>query len=256
MTALLNEKEIIALRLMKNGLLKPFNSAEDCVRNLCGIQSQTQQFAEVSIFNRCNSSLKMNDLAECYEKNIILNSWGHRRTLHMYTADDWHKICDVYSYYCPSVIRYYDRLSPAEFEKILTCIDEESQKSIFITKLHIKQIIEEMLGAPHANDRILIHILIVMSSLRGIIFGKPAKPSIQHFISFEKIRVKPWEENEENQQTSLQNIMMRYFKCYSPATIHDFCHWSGISQSIAKKSLEKIRPQLIPFDYQESQLYF
>ena len=92
----INEREIICQRLARNGLSEPFSEPLDCVRSLAGIQSQFQQYAEVSIMNRCKCSLTMNDLAELYKSHEIINLWGQRHTLHMYAKEDWDGISDLY----------------------------------------------------------------------------------------------------------------------------------------------------------------
>ena len=92
----MNRKELALERLHRNGLLPPFPSIAACVYSLVGIQSQMQQFSEVSIWNRCGGSPTTADFEKAYLSHSLINLWGQRNTLHMYAAKDWDMICDLY----------------------------------------------------------------------------------------------------------------------------------------------------------------
>lgn len=93
----LTNAEIAHNRLLNSGLLQSkFSSAEDATRALFGIQSQYQQFGEISLFNRVPNLTKEN-LQMAYDDKGIIKIWGQRMTVHMYTPDDWFYVHDVYA---------------------------------------------------------------------------------------------------------------------------------------------------------------
>lgn len=238
---------------MHNGLNRQFQSVTDCISSLYGIQSQIQQFAEVSIFNRCYPIIDMKQMASYYNDHSILNTWGQRGTLHMFTPELWHSICDIYhDHFISFTMRYYKQLSLEQLEEIMDLINDKSIKNGSITKSDIIQIIKQEFGDEDLNYR----FLIVLSTIKGTIFGKPNKPSIKQFHPFEKIFPKRWELSEINREKSLQKMMISYFKFYAPATIHDFVHWSGLTVSTAKSTLQKIRERLSVIYHKEREYFY
>jgi hypothetical protein len=210
---MLNREKIIIMRLLKTGLLRPFSSLEDCARNLCGIQSQIPQFAEVALFNRCDPKPSMEDFAKCYEQNRIICIWSHRKTLHMHTIDDWYKICNAYS----NVKISYET----------AIIEREIIKNNLRTKEQLKQIVKNEL---ESIDIAIFARMIRASTIKGLMFGKPEKPSIRQYVSYRKISNNQWKKSDVARIAALSDLIMRYFRYYGPATIKDFCHWSGLTQ--------------------------
>lgn len=72
----LTNSQIAQNRLLNSGLLQSkFPSAEDATRALFGIQSQYQQFGEVSLFNRVNNLTK-ESLQTTYDDKGLIKIWG------------------------------------------------------------------------------------------------------------------------------------------------------------------------------------
>jgi hypothetical protein len=126
-----SREKITAMRLLKTGAWRQFNSAEDCVRSLWGIRSQLPQFAEVVLLNRCRPEQNLEDLAVCHEQNLLICSWSHRKTLHLHTVDDGYKICEAYS-----------GLATSDETRI---IGRAVKKNDRIAKEHPKQIVQNEL---------------------------------------------------------------------------------------------------------------
>jgi hypothetical protein len=219
------------MRLLKTGLLRPFRSAEDCTQNLCGIQSQMPQFAEIAIFNRCDPRLNMEDLAKYYEQNRLICIWSHRRTLHMHTIDDWYKICDAYS--------------GIKIPQETWIIEREIMENDLITKEHLKQIVQNELGT---TDMATFAHLIRASIMNGLMFGKPEKPSIRQYVSYEKISNNQWKKDDVARITALSDLIVRYFRHYGPATTKDFCHWSGLTQKSIGEAWPSEKLESMHFD--------
>lgn len=238
----MNGKELILERLHRNGLLNPFDSISDCVYSLSGIQSQLQQFAEVSIFNRCSKSPKQKEFQRLYDSHGILNLWGQRHTLHMYVPEDWDMISDVF--HDKFVFkRYADRFS-SELTEMIATIESEGIERTYIDRGRITEILHSKIGDVLSEEDYLDYMLLRNSCIQGAIFGVPAKPSIKHFGSYTAIGKERWTRNEEHAETSLDELMRRYFQYYGPASVQDFCHWSGLTLSVANNAFFRIESEL------------
>jgi hypothetical protein len=229
---MLNREKITAIRLLKTGLLRPFRSAEDCAQNLCGIQSQMPQFAEVALFNRCDPKPSTEDLAKRYEQNRLICIWSHRKTLHMHAIDDWYKICNAYS-----GIKISDET---------WIVEHEIMKNDLITKESLKQIVQNELGT--TDIAILVYLMIRESTINGLMFGRPEKPSIRQFVSYRKILENQWKKDDSARITALNDLIVRYFRQYGLATVKDFCHWSGLTQKSIGEAWPSEKLECMHFD--------
>jgi hypothetical protein len=99
-------------------------------------------------------------------------------------------------------------------------------KNDLITKERLKQIVQNELGT---TDIATLVPLIRASTRKGLMFGKPEKPSIRQYVSCRKISDERWKKNDVARITALSNLLVRYFCRYGPATIKDFCHWSRLT---------------------------
>ncbi|MDL2258778.1 winged helix DNA-binding domain-containing protein [Eubacteriales bacterium OttesenSCG-928-K08] len=237
----MNEKELIRERLHRNGLNAPFNSITDCVYALSGIQSQFQQFAEVSILNRCKKAPKLQEFQKLYEDHGIINLWGQRHTLHMYTPEDWNLICDIYhDAFFPKA--YQERFLQ-DFEQMMAKIEHDSFEEGYINKSRILEILVNQLGHEQLENDYIDYMLIRHCCAMGLMFGVPAKPSIKQFGSYSAIKSPRWAFDGDALK-ALEDIMKRYFKSYGPATLQDFCHWSGLSLGLAKTVFLRVEHEL------------
>lgn len=238
----MNGKELIRERLHRNGLLRPFASISDCVDKLVGIQSQFQQFAEVSIFNRCLKAPKLKAFQTLYDRHGIINLWGQRHTLHMYTPRDWGLICDVY--HDKFMFPNYTGKFALDFAEMMETIEHEGVEEAYIRKERIIEILTARLGHVLTEEDYLDYLLIRNCCVQGVMFGVPAKPSIKRFASYTTVCGQKWTLDSGSTEKSLGDMMKRYFACYGPASLQDFCHWSGLPVGLAKDALCRVEPEL------------
>lgn len=92
----ISKQQIAHLRMYKSGIITPFNNIEECASNLFGIQSQVQQFGEISLLNRLKE-LNRNQLNVLYQTHKIIKIWGQRMTVHMFSYKDWKVVHQVYA---------------------------------------------------------------------------------------------------------------------------------------------------------------
>lgn len=238
----MDERDLVWERLHRNGLLCPFDSIIDCVHNLSGVQSQFQQFAEVSIFNRCRKAPRLKDFQSLYDSHDILNLWGQRHTLHMYTPDDWWPICDIY--HDKSHSKSYMEKFSEDLLEMYKVVELESRRDTYIDKARILEILDSRMGHLLTENDYLDYLLIRNCCAKGIIFGIPAKPSIRRFASHSAIRERGWKPDAANTEKSLDEMMKRYFRYYGPASLSDFCHWSGLPAGFARNTLTRVAESL------------
>ncbi len=250
----MTKEKIIYLRLLKNGLLRPFDSVQSCIHNLIGIQSQHQQFGEISIFNRTEPALDSAYLTDLYSSHKIVKTWGQRTTVHMYSIEDWENISDVFFGSIP-VINKCRNENPEEFDRLLTLLDNEGQKKKILSKKDILEITEKNSGGFSFDTNGLMYSLILQSTLSGILFGLPEMPHTKSFIHYDSINKKKWEFNNDKHAETLKNIMLRYFTYYSPATLADFCHWSGLKKSFVEGKFNEIKNSLEEFSFDNKKYY-
>lgn len=238
----MTNKQLALERLHRNGVLSPFPSVEKCVGNLAGIQAQVQQFSELAVLNRCSGYLSMKTLSSAYASHDFISLWGQRNTLHMYAAQDWGMICDIYhnrtyfQRYLPSCREFLENLS----EQIRAMASKEK----LVERGRIHECIQA--SSPPELKKIdwLTYMMLNHLCANGLLFGIPAKPSIKNFVFFDALLQTAWRENPERFAASLDDMLLRYFQYYGPATLQDFCHWSGLTTSIARQSLARVESRL------------
>ncbi|MBC1571413.1 winged helix DNA-binding domain-containing protein [Listeria sp. FSL L7-1426] len=231
----LTNSQIIHNRLHNSGLLQTkFANAEEATRALFGIQSQYQQFGEISLFNRVDNLTKEN-LQITYDKNELIKIWGQRMTVHMFAPDDWFYVHDVYANknnwsrkHTESLGRDLDDLL-AEMEELLLREDKVPKEAF------------AALFGDQAKELMTWGGVFIQGSLDGKLFCVPEAPKTKFYSHRSRISAESHEDwlNIERDQTGLETMIDRYFSAYGPATIQDFKHWSGLRNSEYMPTLEK-----------------
>ena len=250
----MTKEKIIYMRLLINCLLRPFDSVQSCIYNLIGIQSQHQQFGEISIFNRTDPAADQNTLKNLYSSYEIIKTWGQRTTVHMYSIKDWTNISDIFFGNIPVVNKCRNE-NPEEFDHLLSLLDEKGEKMKILSKKDILTITEKSSNHFSFDNNGLMYTLIIQSALSGILFGLPEMPHTKSFIHYNNVNMKKWEFNNDQQTETLKNILLRYFTFYSPATLADFCHWSGLKKSFVESVFNEIKGSLEEFSFDNKKYY-
>lgn len=236
----IKKQDIRKIRLYKSGLVKPFADIKECAGNLFGIQAQAQQFGEISIFNRV-CGVTQEKLQNLYKKHELIKIWGQRMTVHMYNAADWKTVHQVYGSRSNFVIKGWED-KDGWLEKLINKIDKLTAKKPALKK-DIASLIEK--NVPHIKNEFRDYSVILQATLEGVIFGIPDMPQTKYFAHRNKcIKDKDFSLWKKDIEKSTQKLILNYFKNYGPATLNDFCHWSGLNKSEAKAAFEKIEDKL------------
>ncbi|MBF2627663.1 DNA glycosylase AlkZ-like family protein [Listeria marthii] len=232
---LLTNSQIAQNRLHNSGLLQTkFPTAEEATRALFGIQSQYQQFGEISLFNRVDNLTK-EDLQITYDKNELIKIWGQRMTVHMYTPDDWFYVHDVYANKNNWLRKHTESLGH-DLDDLLAKMEE-----LLLREDKVPKEAFAALFGDQAKELMTWGGVFIQGSLEGKLFCVPEAPKTRFYSHRTRIDSQSFEDwlNIERNKTGLETMIDRYFSAYGPATIQDFKHWSGLRNSDYMSILEK-----------------
>lgn len=239
MTKNISYSSILKMRLVNNGLVNRFDSIENCVESLIGIQCQYQNYSIVSIYNRLDSKVKINKI---YKSNQIIKSWGQRATLHIFSKSDYNIISDInrdtnnwFYKYCDSLgVDYNDYL-----DSISNYLKNESN---IISKQKIQDIIPQY----KVKEIMSWSGLLITATYHKILYG----------ILNENDQ-KIYKANDiELHKNDLKSIFYRYFRYYGPATKNDFYHWIGFKNDFLEKKLEDYLKKINNFFFNKNEYYY
>ncbi|MBF2514278.1 winged helix DNA-binding domain-containing protein [Listeria marthii] len=231
----LTNSQIAQNRLHNSGLLQTkFPTAEEATRALFGIQSQYQQFGEISLFNRVDNLTKEN-LQMTYDKNELIKIWGQRMTVHMYTPDDWFYVHDVYANKNNWLRKHTESLGH-DLDDLLAKMEE-----LLLREDKVPKEAFAALFGDQAKELMTWGGVFIQGSLEGKLFCVPEAPKTRFYSHRTRIDSQSFEDwlNIERNKTGLETMIDCYFSAYGPATIQDFKHWSGLLNSDYMAILEK-----------------
>jgi hypothetical protein len=237
----LSQPQIAHIRMLKSGIITPFEDIEQCISHLFGIQSQAQQFGEISILNRVKKG-DCSELNTLYQSHKLIKIWGQRMTVHMYCRDDWKYVHQVYAQRNSFVKRGWQA-----HEAIFTTLMSDIDRFMLQTKKDKKELtafINQSVGMIEHPYR--EYSAIIQSCLNGTIFAVPQSPQTKYFAHRSlAIHNDDFEHWQTGQESALDELLMRYFNGYGPATLKDFCHWSGLNQGEIQPAFQRIKDNLI-----------
>ncbi|PZF88539.1 hypothetical protein C1903_09375 [Listeria ivanovii] len=249
---ILTNSEIAKNRLYNSGLLhNKFSNAPVASSALFGIQSQYQQFGEISLFNRV-SDLTKEVLQKDYNQKKLIKIWGQRMTVHMYTPSEWFFIHEVYANRNNWIKKQTDGLGSnldtlLEEMELLLMSEEKIPKEAF-AKLFGKQ----------AKTLMTWGGVFIQASLDGKLFCVPESPKTKFYSH------RYWIDSEIEEswlstprmQTGLEVMIDLYFSAYGPATVQDFKHWSGLPNFEFQATLGKLLPNYFCYLGENGEKYY
>lgn len=249
----LTREEIFLIRLNKSGLLLPFNNAVNCAASHMGIQSQYQQFSEISLFNRVNNLTSLS-LKALFDKHDIIKLWGPRMTVHLVAKNDWQHIARVYGAAAKFIHRVFQN-DTKSVNKALAAIEKASKAKPRLTKEELSAILDKT--APGLVHDYRDYAFIVKSSLDATLCAVPAMPHTKEYVHrswvIPEADYAKWQ--KAKLEHSLEHLINIYFKNYGPASFKDFMHWSGLTKTMALPPFKKVEPSLEAFDFNGTTVY-
>ena len=219
-------KLITAFRLIQSGLYHECPSVHSCIKHHFGIQAQMQQVPYLSIALRTKGTTVSQLNKVIYEERSIIRIWGLRSTLHYYTIDDWGMICSFLKNK-PDWFERRIRKKGIDFDHLFHQAEQIVQKNKFVTRdIMIKEGISPEYLGPWGD-------LFITLNNKGLICNVTVGNRCACYAN----RLF-WVPNNSfkllDYEQALNEIILRYFTCYGPATINDLLHWLGLPVSNIK----------------------
>jgi hypothetical protein len=200
-------EEIRFLRLYKTGLITPYKNSKELLFH-CDIQAQSINDALFNIKQRISN----NDIQRRVDEMKVIRNWTIRNTLHFINIDRYIEVVKI------------NNLLGTWFERIYLKTDKEKAsyekaKSVFKREYLIdKQMLFE-------NGVIKSHItnwqgIFINLTKDGLLLSKDKKYCISTKKNFTNL--------ENITHANISDLAIYYFENYGPATLQDFCYWSGL----------------------------
>ena len=232
------------LRIEKSGLYKKFNSVEECIYSLIGIQSQYNQHSIINIFNRI-TDFKISKFDIKDKKTKIIKVWGQRLTLHIYLIKDWYLINQVF---CDrdNWIKKYCRTLKVNIDDVLNKIYEAFDDKRVLSRTDLILACEM-----YPKELFQWGGILIQATLSGNIYGIVSlddKKIFMHISSLENHKF-------DISNNCIQELILRYIKGYGPITIKDFKHWSGLKEYEFIDEFKNLTNKLVKLKVNEEEYY-
>ncbi|HMF69900.1 MAG TPA: winged helix DNA-binding domain-containing protein [Flavitalea sp.] len=249
----MNSETIIAHRLINQCLLQNSHAnTEDVVRHMIAIQSQEFGPARWAISIR-GHNLSDNSILDAFNSGEILRTHLLRPTWHFVAKADIRWVIHLTA---PHVIyrnKYYYKqagLDARVFTKSNKVLSKCLRDQTFLTR---KEIGQELSKNKIRVTGIGLGYIMMNAELESIICSGPRKGNQFTYALIDELVApqKPIERNE-----ALVKLFNQYIISRGPASLADFCYWSGLSAADANKALKMSAINLSVCEYQHHKLYY
>ncbi len=238
----MKQSNILMQRLLNQHILgQQFEKPEDMVRWMTAVQAQdflsSLWAIGIRVRNVCES-----DIEDAIADKTIVRTWLLRGTLHFVSSQD---------------IRWIlDSISPRIIESNANILEKNLQLDNNVYKKSFEVIINALEGGKHLKRKDLynelksakidisdlrgIHILHRLA-MEGIICYGPRDGKQQTFVLLDEWIPKS---KSMSRGKALGELALRYFNSHGPSTLQDFRWWSGLTNSDARKGLDRNKSKL------------
>jgi len=224
----------IASRRMRNLLISgpKTETPADVVRRLGALQAQDYAQATWAIGLRTKSATLADVERAIADRRIVL-TWALRGTLHAVPAEDARWMVRLSAPRVLASDRRRQRQLEIDERLIAQCgrlIEGALKDRQRMTRAELTELLEQA-GISTRQQR-GYHILWMLAHA-GLICPGPLEGRQQTFVLLEDWAPNPRELSGEE---AMRELAIRYFTGHGPATLHDFCWWSGLTVTEAKKA--------------------
>lgn len=226
---------IIRARLAIHGLSDPrFTAPEDVVRFFGAVQSQEYAVAKWSLAQRC-SGVAQADVDRAIADGRILRTHVLRPTWHFVAREDirWLLAATGARVQRGNASRYRQlEIDEGVLRKSRAILAKELRDGGHRTRSEIGTALQRG-GITAAGPR-LAHI-VMHAELHGLICsGVPVGRQNTYALLDERAP----NTDLPGEDDSIARLVVRYFTSHGPATVKDFCWWSGLTLRTARRGLE------------------
>ncbi|MBC1489732.1 winged helix DNA-binding domain-containing protein [Listeria sp. FSL L7-1485] len=225
------ERSIIIQNRYINQKLAPtewLQSPQEVVAHFGAIQAQNYGQSLWAVGSRLISPSETTVKAAINEGKVI-RTWLLRGTIHLFSADDYHWMIDLTAPMIDKICQPYRTklgLSNEVLHKASKVVDA------FVAGSHRtrKELAEHLAENELPSAGITFAQLLVYLSSRKIICSGPDETyrDTRHIPAVTKVYTR---------EEAIKELAKRYFQSHAPATLRDFCFWSGFTVADAKIAL-------------------
>jgi uncharacterized protein YcaQ len=221
---------------------------EDVIGNVCGLHAQAAATPYLSLWNRVEDDLLDKAL---YRDKTLVKVWCMRGTLHVIPSLD----LPVYNRALRTMwFEHHGRFMRAPDYPL----KEERKKLIY------PKIVQALAAKPLKRKELNAKVQALLkdnskpyqrlfSGWGGILKETAYEGLTVHAEPCEReacfARVDKWlphiSLDKVSEEEAQEKLLIKYLSCYGPATAQDFCLWSGLMASDAKKAIEKVKDSLL-----------
>jgi hypothetical protein len=238
----MTQKNISNSRLISQRIVDPIcDSAKEIVNCMGALQAQDFNMAKWAIGLRLRNPSEQKidaaiDSAEIIRTHVLRPTW------HFISSDDIYWMLDLTALRLLSSMKGRNKqleLSSNVFKKANKIIEK-----ILIGNKNLprRELVNEINKAKIKTDNNRVSHILLNAELEGLICsGKMKDNQTTYALLNERVeKPKPIKKEE-----ALYKLATQYFRSHFPATLQDFCWWSGLSFSDAKQALESIKDHFI-----------
>lgn len=238
----MNSAEILNLRLYNQLLTShQLKAPNEIVSWMGAMQSQALDMAKWAIGTRLENQT-IRDVEEALNTGQIIRTHTLRPTWHFVSADDVHWMFDLSNPRLKPIYHCYAKMRQIDESLIYNAIPV--LEKILIGGKHLTK--QEIGSALQTQDITLdddhLKSAITYAEMEGILVNGRLKGKKQTFTLLEE-----WAPRKQTicKEEALEHLARKYFTSHSPATIHDFAWWSGLSITECRQALEMIKVDFI-----------
>lgn len=221
--------------------MTPARTPADVVRHLGAVQAQDHAAARWAVGLRCAPEVTDADVGRAVEERVILRTWPMRGTLHFVAAEDARWMLELLT---PRVVAAgAGRRAQLGIDDAVLALAKDRFAAALeggrrLTREGMYAVLEGA-GIPAAGQ--LGYHLLCHAAQDGLICFGPHEGKQPTFVLLEE-----WAPNAARRprDESLAEVARRYFTGHGPATLPDFCWWSGLTATDARKAIELAAPHL------------
>jgi hypothetical protein len=235
---------IRALRMSSQQLAEPaFDKPEDLVAWMGAVQAQDYAMCKWAVGIRLKQA-KLQTVEQAINEGRILRTHLMRPTWHLVPAEDIRWMLKLSAHHIKSAFRSHDQMlgiTEPLFAQSNRLIEKMLEGNKSLTR---QEIALRLSRAGLAADSPRMNHFLMRAEAEGIICSGVDKAGKPTYALLEE-RLPPSAIKELSKEESLAKLAERYFRSHSPASLHDFAWWSGLSLTDARLAIRLIASRLI-----------
>ncbi|MDR2836657.1 MAG: winged helix DNA-binding domain-containing protein [Bacteroidales bacterium] len=220
---------------------KVFDKPKDIVAWMGAIQAQDYNMSKLAIFNRLKGN-SMLDIELAFKNGEILRTHVMRPTWHLVNSEDIRWMLQLSKTRLKSVGKERDRyldITEELYTKTNNLIFRILEGNKHLTRTEIS--LELSKAGIVVNNSRMIHFMM-RAETEGIVCSGIDNGKKQTYTLLDE---RVHKTKEFNKEEALTKLAINYFRSHSPASLIDFCWWSGLSVKEAREATGSIETELI-----------